>query len=96
MTRLKHLSIFYDELSQDFFADIQTILPNIRYLDINSEEFSEGSLKSLLKSLEMTKNIERVIFNNDSEFYYRKNRLESKPRIINRAIIYSNEYIINE
>ena len=36
MTRLKHLSITYRKIPQDFFTNIKTTLPNIRFLDINS------------------------------------------------------------
>ena len=86
-TRLKHFSITHSELTQDFFASIQTSLPNLRYLDINSKQITGQSVKPFIESLQKMKSIERVVVNNDMKFYYNKNRLESKPRILSKVII---------
>ena len=81
-TQLKHLSITHSELTEDFFANIQITLPNLRYLNINSKQITGQSVKPFIESLQKMKSIERVVVNTNMEFYYQKNRLESKPRIL--------------
>ena len=81
MTRLKHLSIYGVE-HIDFFANIATHLPNIRYLKIFVRKYNYTSLQTLTESLQTTKYIEKVVFNKERKFYYNKNRSESKPRIL--------------
>ena len=96
--RLKHLSINYDELTLDFFANIQTSLPNIRYLHIESHRFVGQSVKPFIESLQSMKFIEKVIIGrsifDSKQFYYQKNRLESKPRILCKVLIGGEEYIV--
>ena len=74
MTRLKHLSISHWKLTQDFFANIQTVLPNIGYLNIKSRQIVRESLKLLIESLQTMKYIQRVVSNDSKKFYYQKNR----------------------
>ena len=81
MTRLKHLSIDYSQLTEDFFANIQTLLPNVQSLDINIPNIGYNSIKSFVESLQSMKYIERVVFN-EQTFFYCKNRSESQPRIL--------------
>ena len=85
LTRLKYLSITNLDLTEDFFTNINSILPNIRYLEMKVlsgiEYFDKSTLKLFLKSLQSMKYIERVVYNY-KVFYYIKNRLESKPRIL--------------
>ena len=52
MTRLKHLSIDYSQLTEDFFANIQTLLPNVQSLDINIPNIGYNSIKSFVESLQ--------------------------------------------
>ena len=95
MTRLKHLSITYSRLTLHFFANIHRILPNIQYLDINTDHNFGQSLKPFIESLQCMKCIERMIISEELEFYYYKNRSESKPRIVSKAVIYRKEYLNN-
>ena len=85
LTRLKYLSITNLKLTEDFFTNINTIVPNIRYLEIKVlsgiDFFDKCPLKLFLKSLQSMKYIERVVYNY-RVFYYCKNRSESKPRIL--------------
>ena len=94
--RLKHLTIIYPKLIQTFFEDIQTILPNLRYLNIESREIERQSLKPFIESLQTMKCIERVVVNYSTKFYYQKNRLESKPRILCRVVIEEEEYLVKK
>ena len=94
--RLRYLSINNDNLTQEFFADIQTSVPNLRYLYITSEQFVGQSLKPFIESLQTMKSIERVVVNDSKLFYYRKNCLKSKPRILCRVVIDSEEYIVHK
>ena len=74
MTRIKHLSITCEELSEDFFANIQTFLPNIRNLDIYTRiGFHDNSIKPFVESLQTMKYIEKVVINGQT-FIYCKNR----------------------
>ena len=82
MTRLKHLSISPIGQKLDFLANIQTHLPNIRYLKIFIRNYDYTSLKPFLESLQTMKCIERVVVNKEWKFYYNKNRSESKPRVL--------------
>ena len=82
MTRLKHLSITYLRLTEDF-ANIQTLLPNIQSLDIDIPLIGYNSIKPFVESLQTMKYIERVVVNGQT-FFYCKNRSESKPRILLR------------
>ena len=82
MTGLKHLSITYSQLTEDFFANIQTILPNIRFLDINTNQNNSELFEQFIESLQTMKYIERVVVNDSKKFFYFKNRSESKPRIL--------------
>ena len=50
MTRLKHLSINYSQLNEDFFANIPSHLPNLRYLNIKS--IPGDSIKPFVESLQ--------------------------------------------
>ena len=81
MTRLKHLSISYPELTEDFFANIQTLLPNIQSLDINIPNIDDNTIKLFVESLQSMKYIERVVINWQT-FFYCKNRSQSNPRIL--------------
>ena len=85
LTRLKYLSITNLKLTEDFFTNINTIVPNIRYLEIKVlsgiDFFDKCPLKLFLKSLQTMKFIERVVYNY-RVFYYCKNRSESKQRIL--------------
>ena len=94
--RLKHLTISYHELTQNFFADIQTILPNLRYLNIESEEIEGKSLKPFIESLQTMKYIESLVVNESKKFYYQKNRLESNSRILCRVVIEGEEYFVKK
>ena len=87
MTRLKHLSIEYEDLTRNFFANIQTHLPNLRCLYI--KYIAENSIKPFVESLQTMECIERVVINYKT-FFYSKNRSESKPRII--SFIQRNAY----
>ena len=92
MTRLKHLSIGHSELTEDFFANIsQTILPNLQFLKIQSQRIFGQSLKSFTESLQLMKSIEKVVVNDSNQFYYQKNRSESKPRIICQVVVESED-----
>ena len=68
MTRLKHLSINYPQLNQDFFANIQTILPNIQSLNIFIPDIGDDSIELFLESLQTMKYIERVVVNGQTFF----------------------------
>ena len=85
LTRLKYLSITNLELNEEFFINMNTILPNIQYLEMNVLNgivfFYKSPLKLFLKSLQTMKCIKRVVYNY-KVFYYIKNRSESKPRIL--------------
>ena len=94
--QLKHLSIDYCYSTQNFFANIQTILPNLRYLNIQSYRFVGKPLKPFVESLQTMKSIERVVVNNSMKFYYQKNRLESKPRMLSRVVIDSEEVFVRK
>ena len=94
--QLKHLSINYCYSTQNFFANIQTILPNLRYLNIESYRFVGKPLKPFVESLQTMKSIERVVVNNSMKFYYQKNRLESKPRMLSRVVIDSEEVFVRK
>ena len=67
MTRLKHLSIKYSELSEDFFANIPMHLPNMRYL--NLKFIPEDSIKPFVESLQTMKCIERVVINSTERYF---------------------------
>ena len=82
MTRLKHLSITYPQLTQDFFANIYTTLPNIRLLEINTNHINGELFKPFVESLQTMKCIERVVINYSKQFFYRKNRSESQPKTL--------------
>ena len=82
MTRLKHLSINHIGQTLDFLDNIQTYLPEIRYLDIDSINRDYKSWKVFAESLQTMKYIKRLVVNNNMKFYYNKNRSESKPRIL--------------
>ena len=73
MTRLNNLSIIHSQLTKDFFANIQTILPNLQYLFIRSKCFTDNSIKAFTESLQTMKYLERVVINN-KKFYYRRIR----------------------
>ena len=83
MTQLKHLSITCPQLTQGFFANIQSVLPNLQSLDIYIPHISDNSIKQFVESLQTKKYIERVVVNNKT-FFYCKNRSQSKPRILFR------------
>ena len=70
MTRLKHLSITYSQLTPDFFANIQSILPNIPFLEINTNPSKVDLFKKVVESLQTMKCIERVVINSIKQFYY--------------------------
>ena len=64
MTSLKHLSITYSELTLDFFDNIQTFVPNLRYLDIESRKLTFDGIKpfkQFAESLQTMKSLERVV-----------------------------------
>ena len=82
MTRLKHLSITYPQLTPDFFVNIHTFLPNIRFLEINTNDINGELFKPFVESLQTMIYIERVVINESKKFFYHKNSLESKPRIL--------------
>ena len=63
MTRLKHLSITYPQLTPDFFANIYTTFPNIRFLEINTNHINGELFKPFVESLQTMKCIERVVIN---------------------------------
>ena len=90
VTRLKHFFIGHSGLTEDFFANIETILPNLQFLKIESPKIFGQSLKSFTESLQSMKSIERVVVN-DSKFYYQKNPSESKPRILCRVVVESED-----
>ena len=84
-TRLKHLSITYKELSREFFANIHTILPNLRFLDIKCFKLNPQSIKLFVVSLQSMNKIERIVINGGfyigsqiimSKLNYLKNRLK--------------------
>ena len=62
--QLKHLDIFYDELTEDFFTDIEKFLPKLQLLKIESVyKFSN----SFINSFHSMKNMQKVslTFNNE-------------------------------
>ena len=95
--RLKHLSITYIGFwNLDFLVNIQTFLPNLRYLEFQNYRIFVGNLKPFIESLQSMKYIERVVVNNSMKFYYQKNRLESKPRNLCKMVVDIEEYLIHK
>ena len=98
MTRLKYLSITYEELTEDFFENIQSFLPNLQYIDIFSKRFTFDSTetsKEFAESLQTMKSLDRVVnryYAKEFKYFYHKNRLEFKPRVIYKYTIDSKEY----
>ena len=91
MTRLKHLSIAYSELTLDFFDSIQVFLPNLQYLDIESRQLTFDGIKPFVESLQTMKSLEKVVIRNkcsfggrdDFQYYYNKNRnSKSEPKVV--------------
>ena len=74
--RLKHLSISNEVLTQDFFVNIQTFLPNIQNIDINSKDIIVEPViqfKEFMESFQSLRSIERVVVNNLIKYYYCRN-----------------------
>ena len=83
MTRLKHLTINYRELTIEFFSNIHIFVPNIQNLNLNIRLIEDKYINRFVKSLRTMKCIERVVFNGWT-FCYCKNSSKYKPRIILR------------
>ena len=66
--QLEYLEIYYSQITEDFFTDIQLFLPNLQFLKISTEnEFSD----SFIDSFHSMKSIQKV-FINDKHWYFGK------------------------
>ena len=70
--QLKHLNINYDELTEEFFANIASFIPKLQSLKIKSHQQFSDSFKNSFNSLKNMQKVFVSVINEDNHEYYTK------------------------